>query len=180
MITPVGNPVAAVQARVAEIEARFGLPLPTPSATSFDRVLASVRGRAGFSAGTTTLPLTLDGAAGSGEQAVALAQRYLGTPYVWGGESPGGFDCSGFIQYVYRQLGVELPRVSRDQARVGQPVASLAEARPGDLVAFNTPVDHVGIYAGDGLMVVAPKRGDVVKVQRIYAPPTAIRRVLPE
>jgi cell wall-associated NlpC family hydrolase len=111
--------------------------------------------------------------------AIDLAQQHLGVPYVWGGESPSGFDCSGLIQYVYGQLGVNLPRVAADQARVGQPVASLAEALPGDLVAFGGPVDHIGIYAGNGLMVVAPKTGDVVKVQKIYDEPTAIRRVLP-
>ena len=65
------------------------------------------------------------------------------------------------------------------QARVGQPVAGLADARPGDLLAFHDPVDHIGIYAGNGLMVVAPKTGDVVKVQAVYDQPTAIRRVLP-
>ena len=74
---------------------------------------------------------------------------------------------------------MSLPRVAADQARVGEPVASLADAVPGDLVAFNDPVDHIGIYAGNGLMVVAPKAGDVVKVQAIYKEPTAIRRVLP-
>jgi cell wall-associated NlpC family hydrolase len=110
--------------------------------------------------------------------AIDIAQRYLGVPYVWGGESPSGFDCSGLLQHVYGQLGVRLPRVAADQARAGQPVASLADARPGDLVAFGEPVDHIGIYAGNNLMVVAPKTGDVVKVQEIYREPSAIRRVL--
>jgi cell wall-associated NlpC family hydrolase len=98
---------------------------------------------------------------------------------VWGGESPSGFDCSGLVQYVYGRLGVDLPRTAAEQARVGQPVAGLADARPGDLLAFHDPVDHIGIYAGNGLMVVAPKTGDVVKVQNIYEQPTAIRRILP-
>src|SRR3712207_9017729 len=56
------------------------------------------------------------------------SQRYLGTPYVWGGESPGGFDCSGLVQHVYAQLGVNLPRVAADQARAGQSVANLARS----------------------------------------------------
>src|SRR5438105_10854018 len=111
--------------------------------------------------------------------AVDVAQQYLGVPYVWGGESPSGFDCSGLVQYVYGRLGIDLPRTAAEQAQVGQPVASLADARPGDLLAFHDPVDHIGIYAGNGLMVVAPKTGDVVKVQPIYDEPTAIRRVLP-
>ena len=64
-------------------------------------------------------------------------------------------------------LGIELPRVSRDQARVGTPVASLAEAKPGDLVAFGDPVDHIGIYVGDGKFIEAPHTGDVVKISPI-------------
>jgi hypothetical protein len=82
------------------------------------------------------------------------------------------------VQLVYRQAGVNLPRVAADQARVGQPVADLASARPGDLVFFGSPVDHVGIYAGDGKMVVAPHTGDVVKIEDITGTPTAIRRVM--
>src|SRR5690606_39824440 len=61
-----------------------------------------------------------------------------------------GLDCSGFVQLVYRELGIELPRVSRDQARAGEPVASLEEARPGDLIAFGSPVDHIAIYVESG------------------------------
>lgn len=83
------------------------------------------------------------------------------------------------MQVVFGEAGIDLPRVSRDQARVGTPVASLAEARAGDLVAFGSPVDHIGIYAGDGEMVVAPHSGDVVKVQKIGSRiPTAIRRIV--
>jgi cell wall-associated NlpC family hydrolase len=116
-----------------------------------------------------------------GSAIVALASREIGTPYVWGGESDaeGGYDCSGLVWHAYQQAGIELPRVSRDQARVGEPVASLQEARPGDLVAFGQPVDHIGIYAGDGMMVVAPRTGDVVKLQQITRTPTAIRRIVP-
>jgi peptidoglycan DL-endopeptidase CwlO len=168
-----GDGLAAVQGRISEIQSRFGM----TSSLSFGTVLATQLGRvrtaSSFSGDVPNrLPAGLS-------PAVDLAQQYLGVPYVWGGESPSGFDCSGLIQHVYRRLGVSLPRVAADQARVGQPVASLADAVPGDLVAFNDPVDHIGIYAGNGLMVVAPKTGDVVKVQAIYKEPTAIRRVLP-
>jgi hypothetical protein len=115
----------------------------------------------------------------TGKNAVALAKEYLGTPYVWGGEEPGGFDCSGLMQHVYEKLGIDLPRVSRDQAKAGVEVA-LADLKPGDLVFFGEPVDHVGMYAGDGRMVVAPKRGDVVKIQDInFSKVTAARRVVP-
>jgi len=176
------DPLAAVQSRIDEIQARFGGPAPV----SFGTVLANQSGglrTASAWNGQPSFPGTsrTPGArlpAGL-SPAVDLAQQYLGVPYVWGGESPSGFDCSGLLQYVYGQLGVDLPRVAADQARAGQPVASLADAVPGDLVAFGEPVDHIGIYAGNGLMVVAPKTGDVVKVQEIYREPTAIRRVLP-
>jgi soluble lytic murein transglycosylase-like protein len=117
----------------------------------------------------------------TGDQVVADARRYLGVPYVWGGTDPQqGLDCSGLVQRVYADLGVDLPRVAADQARQGTPVASLAQARPGDLLAFGDPVDHIGIYAGNGQMVVAPKSGDVVKVEAVYRTPTAIRRILPD
>jgi cell wall-associated NlpC family hydrolase len=170
---PGGDGLSAVQSRISEIQSRF---MPT-SSVAFGTLLANqlggVRRASSFSGEVPNrLPAGLS-------PAVDIAQRYLGVPYVWGGESPAGFDCSGLVQHVYGQLGVDLPRVAADQARAGQPVASLAEARPGDLLAFHDPVDHIGIYAGNGLMVVAPKTGDVVKVQAVYDEPTAIRRVLP-
>lgn len=119
-----------------------------------------------------------DGDPATGETIVRLATQYLGVPYVWGGEDPTGFDCSGLVQHVFEEVGINLPRVSRDQARAGTPVASLDEAVPGDLIAFGDPVDHIGIYAGDGKMVVAPHTGDVVKIQDITRTPVAIRRIL--
>ena len=121
---------------------------------------------------------TVATASTNGDRIVAIASRYLGTPYVWGGEDPSGFDCSGLIQYAYAEVGVDVPRVSRDQARAGVAIPNLDAAVPGDLVAFGTPVDHIGIYAGNGTMVVAPHTGDVVKVQRITREPVAIRRIV--
>ncbi|HEU5447914.1 MAG TPA: C40 family peptidase [Acidimicrobiia bacterium] len=168
-----GDGFAAVQSRISEIQARFGIASPVAFNALLANQLGGIRTASSFSGEVPNrMPAGLS-------PVIDLAQQHLGVPYVWGGESPSGFDCSGLIQYVYRQLGVSLPRVAADQARVGEPVASLADAVPGDLVAFNDPVDHIGIYAGNGLMVVAPKAGDVVKVQAIYKEPTAIRRVLP-
>nr|WP_240986826.1 NlpC/P60 family protein [Acididesulfobacillus acetoxydans] len=88
---------------------------------------------------------------------VTEAKKFIGTPYVWGGTSPSGFDCSGFTQYVYASQGVELPRVSRDQAQIGSPV-SASDLQAGDLVFFSFSggvVDHVGIYLGKGQFISA-------------------------
>lgn len=116
----------------------------------------------------------------AGDAVVRQGMTYLGVPYLWGGTDPNvGLDCSGFVQRVHRDLGIELPRVSRDQAKGGQPVDSLAEARPGDVLAFGEPVNHVAIYTGNGMMVHAPRRGDVVTHEPIDRPITAIRRYTP-
>jgi hypothetical protein len=156
---PVPEGMAAAQARVASLRSLLGLRSST--APTF---------AAALSAATTARP--------AASTAVELAKEQIGTPYVWGAEDPAtGFDCSGLVQYVYGRLGVELPRTSAEQARAGEPVASLADARPGDLVAFGSPVDHIGIYAGGNTMVVAPHAGASVRVQEISQTPTAIRRV---
>ena len=93
-------------------------------------------------------------------QVVEIAKRYLGVPYVWGGTTPAGFDCSGFVQYVYRQVGISLPRTTYDMLNVGQAVAP-KDLQPGDL--FFTYSGHVGIYVGGGSMIHAPTTGDVVR-----------------
>jgi cell wall-associated NlpC family hydrolase len=84
--------------------------------------------------------------------AVATGRRYVGVPYVWGGSTPSGFDCSGFVQYVYRKHGVPLPRTSRQMAHAGQKVSpSIASLREGDLMLFrgrNGVINHVALYAG--------------------------------
>ncbi|MFB7518377.1 C40 family peptidase [Bacillus altitudinis] len=102
---------------------------------------------------------------GLGAQAVALAARYLGVPYVWGGTTPQGFDCSGLVQFVYKNLGVTLPRTSQEQAKIGIRVNSLAEAQPGDLLLFNYtgPNTHIALYAGDGMQIDAPRPGKNVQ-----------------
>ena len=90
----------------------------------------------------------------SGSDVVADATQYLGVPYKWGGTNPStGLDCSGFVQRTYSDLGVQLPRTAAAQATTGTPVASIAQAQPGDLVAFGQPVDHIGIYVGNGKMI---------------------------
>ena len=94
---------------------------------------------------------------------IATAKQYLGVPYVWGGSTPSGFDCSGFTSYVFRSVGISLPRTSRDQQNVGTRI-SLSQVQPGDLVFRGSPAYHVGIYIGGGQYIHAPQTGDVVKI----------------
>jgi cell wall-associated NlpC family hydrolase len=101
-----------------------------------------------------------------GQQAVAIAQRYLGVPYVWGGASPSGFDCSGLTMYVYGQLGISLPHYTGAQWNAG-PHVSMSQLAPGDLVFFYSGLSHVGLYMGGGLFIHAPHTGDVVKISSL-------------
>jgi cell wall-associated NlpC family hydrolase len=96
---------------------------------------------------------------------VGIAMQYLGTPYVWGGSSPGGFDCSGLVAYVYSQVGVSLPHYTGAQWNVGVPV-SRSDLQPGDLVFFDG-LGHVGIYIGGDQFIHAPHTGDVVKISSL-------------
>lgn len=125
--------------------------------------------------GFTNFPIDLPGD-GIGVKAVRAALTKQGAPYVWGAQGPDTFDCSGLMLWAYRQAGVNLPRVSWDQARFGTPV--VAGLMPGDLIGMYTPVSHIGMYVGNGLYVYAPQAGDVVKVGRVsWRDVTAVRRI---
>jgi cell wall-associated NlpC family hydrolase len=125
-------------------------PITTPAAT-------------GAPAGTPTpAPVNL---VGGHPDAATIAMRYLGVPYVWGGASPSGFDCSGLVMYVFAQLGIPLPHYAAAQYGFGTPVPA-DQLQPGDLVFFDG-LGHVGIYIGGGQMIHAPHTGDVVKISPI-------------
>lgn len=108
----------------------------------------------------------------AGNSVLEEAALHVGTPYVHGGRSPGGFDCSGFVHYVYKQLGINLPTSSGAYRNIGT-VVSAADALPGDIIY--TP-GHVGIYAGDGLQIDAPRPGKTIQFRSIWqSNPTYIR-----
>jgi len=116
-------------------------------------------------------------ARGIRKRLIAIAKGQIGVPYVWGGESPGGFDCSGFTQWVYNQIGVNLPRVSYEQGQSGYGAfggrRQLSNLMPGDLVLWNNSsrnngADHVAIYLGNGKIIEAPRPGRSVGISSLY------------
>ncbi len=111
--------------------------------------------------------------AGTAVAAIAFAAEQIGTPYLWGGTGPGGFDCSGLVQAAYRSAGVALPRVAQAQFDAGPPVAADSTVLPGDLLFFGSGpsgVDHVGLYVGDGAMIDAPHTGALVRLEDAHWP----------
>ena len=113
---------------------------------------------------------------GAAKAAINFACQQLGEPYVWAAAGPGSWDCSGLTMMAYQAGGVSLPHSSRQQAGYGTSV-STASLQAGDLVFFNSPISHVGIFLGDGLMVHAPHTGSVVKVASMYQSPSAAVRL---
>ncbi len=107
-----------------------------------------------------------------GSTIISIASRYVGVPYVWGGESPSGFDCSGFTWYVYQQAGISIPRDSTSQRYAGT-VVPFSQAQPGDIIW--TP-GHIGLYAGGNMQIDAPRPGKTIQFRSIWqSNPTFIR-----
>jgi len=136
----------AAQARAAAKQHSAPAPTPAPSSSS------------GGSSSSAPPPATHS-------SVVSIALQYLGVPYVWGGASPSGFDCSGLTMYAYAKVGVYLPHNAAMQYGMGTPVAR-SQLAPGDLVFFNG-LSHVGMYIGGGRFVHAPHTGDVVKISSL-------------
>jgi peptidoglycan DL-endopeptidase CwlO len=146
---------AAEAARQAELQRQAQF-----AAQAASQRQASLAPTVGIGSGSTISPTPAAPPATHGG-VTGIAAQYLGTPYVWGGASPSGFDCSGFVMYVYAQVGVSLPHSSYAQYGYGSPV-SMSQLQPGDLVFFDG-LGHVGIYVGGGTFIHAPHTGDVVK-----------------
>ncbi len=170
--------VDAVASRIQELQSQLALLTPVSTSSlqaangaAFSQALSSASAGTG---GTT------------GDAVVAEAKQFLGLPYVWGGNSKEkGVDCSGLVQQVYKKFGIELPRLSADQARQGTAVANLSQAKPGDLLAWNNSsrnngADHIAIYVGNGKMIEAPRTGLNVRLVDVPSTPDYIRRILPD
>ncbi len=139
-------------------------PAPEPEP---EPVRATTTSRSSTSSGTTSGSSTIGAAvpaSANGSTIISIAARYVGVPYVSGGTTPSGFDCSGFTSYVYAQAGISLPRTSSAQAAGGTRI-SRANAQPGDLIY---QPGHIGIYAGGNTMIDAPRPGKTIQFRSIW------------
>jgi cell wall-associated NlpC family hydrolase len=170
--------LADIAAQIAGVQARIAA-ITTPTTTTSSPATTPTTSAATFASTLSARTATPTTAAtgGTGDAVVSDAMNYLGVPYVWGGESTSGMDCSGLVQKTFGDLGITLPRTAAEQQQVGTPVASLAAAQPGDLLFFGSPAYHVAIYAGDGKLIESPEPGKTVHVTDVYQTPTSIRRV---
>ena len=159
--------LSSIKGQIAQMRAAEAAQQRQLAAEARSRLAGGVQvpvvGGVGISAstpeGSTVAPPNVHGGV------VGIAMRYLGVPYVWGGSSPSGFDCSGFVAYVFAQIGLSLPHSSYAMFGMGTPV-SIGELQPGDLVFF-TGASHMGIYIGGGQFIHAPHTGDVVKISSL-------------
>lgn len=202
MIEAVGR-MQEIRATLTEMSAKPAAQVQRPPAATaapalpadpgtFDQALetltASMPGLGGAGAAAPGAAAPVSPATGAGGPPASagkigeMAAKYVGLPYIWGGNDPAvGLDCSSFVQNVYRDLGYELPRVTWDQMKEGTVVPSMAQAKPGDLL-FSFNGGHVALYLGNGKAIDAPQPGKTIQVRDAWetdANVTTIRRILP-
>ena len=174
--------IQAIQSKIDNLASSS--PANTTSATTASQFASTLsQASGGYSPAaavdaTSTTSASSDSTGVSGDSIVADAKKYLGVPYVWGGETTSGMDCSGLVQHTYKDLGIDLPRTAAEQQKVGTPVDSLADAQPGDLLFFGKPAYHVAIYLGNNQLIESPEPGKTVHITDVYQKPTSISRIV--
>jgi len=163
----------ALIAQLRAQESKYGAQIRAAEAAALAASQAAI---AKIRKSSTGVAVSRGSAIYSSNAVIAYASNYLGVPYVWGGTTPSGFDCSGYVQYVFAHFRINLPRVAAAQQGVGTYVTR-DQLQPGDLVFFGDPAHHVGIYVGDGCMIHAPHTGDVVKIQKLNSDFSYGRRI---
>ncbi len=153
----------AAEARARAEAAKKAAAKKAAEAAAAKKAAAAIRPGSG---GSTSVKVSVPDSASTSD-VVSVAMQYLGSRYVWAGASPDGFDCSGFVMYVYKKVGISLPHSSRMQYGSGVAV-SRGDLRPGDLVFFYNPIHHVGIYIGDGQMIHAAGVGKGVRIDSAF------------
>ena len=160
------SPVAVEEIGVVGVRA-VAKPKPKPKPKPVaDPVAQALRSRAGTSSAASRSTTRYTNPEQSSSEVVNIARTLLGIPYVYGGSSPSGFDCSGFTQYVFGKAGISIPRTASAQQDAATPVS---DPKPGDLVFFGSPAWHVGIYTGHGMMIDSPRSGKSTSERAIFS-----------
>ena len=156
------SPVAGEAIGVAGLKA-VAKPKPAPRPAPAEEAVRERTSSTSTVSRTTTRSAPV---AQSSSEVVNIARTLLGIPYVYGGETPAGFDCSGFTQYVFGKAGVSIPRTASAQQSAATPVS---DPQPGDLVFYGYPAWHVGIYTGNGMMIDSPREGKSTSERPLFS-----------
>ncbi|MFJ9771569.1 NlpC/P60 family protein [Kitasatospora sp. NPDC101157] len=164
---------AAEEKAAADAKAKADAAAQASQSGSGDRASRD-SGRSDLGSGSSNAPVKIAPGSSHGAAALAAAATKVGSPYVWGATGPSSFDCSGLMVWAFNQANVSLPRTSQEQAGAGTRIGTdLSQAQPGDLLIFYSDAHHVGIYAGNGQVLHAPKPGASVRYEAVSNMPLA-------